>query len=106
MPTAPEKSVKPWGALMSKKFEMPAVEKWRSPEAVRAQNAYRVLVEKALEEAQAQNPTLVITMPKLYQTSCSADDKYCDPGEVIKAIRSGCDDAGISVEILPSEEDA
>jgi len=36
---------------MQKPFELPDVEKWRSPEAVRAQMAYRNLVEKAISEA-------------------------------------------------------
>ena len=33
---------------MQKPFELPEIEKWRTPEAVRAQMAYRSLVEKAL----------------------------------------------------------
>ena len=32
-------------------IKMPDVEKWRTPEAVRAQYAYRVLVERAIADA-------------------------------------------------------
>ncbi|ARF49617.1 hypothetical protein [Pantoea stewartii] len=38
---------------MQKPFKLPEVETWRSPDAVRAQMAYRVLVEKALTAATA-----------------------------------------------------
>lgn len=44
---------------MQKSFELPDVEKWRSPEAVRAQMAYRNLVEKALSVA----PVLPMAVP-------------------------------------------
>lgn len=37
---------------MPRPFELPEVEKWRSPEAVRAQMAYQILVEKAISAAE------------------------------------------------------
>ncbi len=37
--------------LEAREVKMPDVEKWRSPEAVRAQNAYRVLVGRELSGA-------------------------------------------------------
>lgn len=37
--------------LESREVKLPDVEKWRSPEAVRAQNAYRVLVGQELSAA-------------------------------------------------------
>ena len=37
--------------LEAREVKLPDVEKWRSPEAVRAQNAYRVLVGKELSAA-------------------------------------------------------
>ncbi|MDC7862248.1 hypothetical protein [Pantoea ananatis] len=39
--------------VMQKPFKLPEVETWRSSDAVRAQMAYRVLVEKALSAATA-----------------------------------------------------
>lgn len=44
---------------IQKSFELPEVEKWRSAEAVRAQMAYRNLVENALSAA----PALPVAVP-------------------------------------------
>jgi hypothetical protein len=40
-----------WQASRNVEMELPPVEKWRSVDAVRAQNAYRVIVEKELVAA-------------------------------------------------------
>lgn len=37
--------------MEAREVKLPEVEKWRSPEAVRAQNAYRVLVRQELSAA-------------------------------------------------------
>lgn len=75
----------------------------REIDETNAFDAVDLVLTQIADTNERNQPVLTIAMPKLYQTSCSAADVYCDPQDVERAIKDGCKEAGITVFIMPGE---